>query len=190
MRLLRAFLSAGRMRVLSPLLAFLICGSTICAERYGAVPPGRELKTLAITTISGTVEAPFTEANQESFGRARISSDGKTIGWLAEVANCCTSYPLPLALVIFRDGKVIYRFREATAIWRWTFLARGTQVAYQWTFPHGFVPTYYTLRSLETGSVLNKFVCRINESTHEYIKPERIPDWVRAVRPALPCPGN
>jgi len=174
--------------MLSPLLALLVCGSAFSAQRYVAVPPGRELKTLTITTTAGTVQAPFTEKHQESFGRAKISPDGRTVGWLAEVSNCCTSYPLPLVLVIFRDGKVIHRFREVTAIWRWTFLAHGTRVAYQWTFPHGFVPTYYTLRSLDTGAMLDKFECRIDERAHEYIKPVHIPDWVRAVRPQLPCP--
>lgn len=177
------------MRLAIALVCLVCCEAATSAQRYIAVTPGDEIKALAIKTDSGNLQAPFTETDQASFGSVRISPTGDSVGWLALVTNCCTSYPLPLALVIFRDGKVAYQFREDSAIWRWTYLAHGTQVAYQWSLPHGFIPTYYTLRSLRTGVVLDRFVCGINESTHEYIKPAHIPDWVRAVEPKYTCPG-
>ncbi|HMM57548.1 MAG: hypothetical protein DYH18_07115 [Xanthomonadales bacterium PRO7] len=159
------------------------------AERYLRVSSGGATKTLALTTAKGRISAPRTEEDQESFSQARLSPDQSTAGWLAEVSGCCQSYPLPLTLVLFRDGKVVFRFRESTAIWHWAFLNGGKEVAYQWTYPHGFVPTYYTRRSALTGAVLERFTCAIDERSRTYLVPKRIPEWVRAVVDSEPCPG-
>jgi hypothetical protein len=154
---------------------------------YLSVEAGAERNTLAITTKSGVIQAPSTEEDQQSFSNPAVSQDGRTVGWLAEVGNCCTSYPLPLALVIFKGGKVAYRFHETTAIWRWSFLAGGSEVGYQWTWPHGFVPTYYVRRSLKTGAVLSEFVCEIDDVKGEYIVPKDVPAWVHKVVEGNPC---
>jgi len=160
------------------------------AEHYLAVSTRDESKVLTITSAHGTISAPRTEHDQASFSQAQISPNADTVGWLAEVSGCCQSYPLPLALVLFRDGKVVFRFHEETAIWHWAFLAGGEEVAYQWTFPHGFVPTYYVRRSAETGAVLDRFTCDIDENSGKYLVPARIPEWVRKVVDSEPCPEN
>ncbi|HSN00152.1 MAG TPA: hypothetical protein VLS52_03970 [Rudaea sp.] len=180
--------SARKFVLMAVALAALHPGAA--AERYLGVSSGGKTKALALTTAKGVVPAPRTEQDQESFSQARISPDRETAGWLADVSGCCQSYPLPLALVLFRDGKVAFQFHESTAIWHWTFLAGGREVAYQWTYPHGFVPTFYTRRSTRTGAVLERFTCEIDEKSGKYLVPKRIPPWVRAVVDAEPCPGD
>src|SRR5262249_166278 len=38
--------------------------------------------------------------DQVGFDKVAISPDGRVVGWLALYPNCCTSYPIPLALVL------------------------------------------------------------------------------------------
>ena len=183
-----AVIGAGRWLLMAAALAVL--DPVAAGERYLAVSSGDEATALSLTTANGAIFAPRTEPDQESFNQALISPDHETVGWLAEVSGCCQSYALPLALVLFRDGKVAFRFHESTAIWHWAFLADGKEVAYQWTYPHGFVPTFYTRRSARTGAVLERFTCEIDEKQGKYLVPKRIPEWVRAVVDSGPCPGN
>jgi hypothetical protein len=69
-------------------------------------------------------------ANQESVGIPKIAADGRTVGWIVNFGNCCTSYPIPLMLVIYRDGKVLQRLSAGDwpMIWDWHFVAGGKQV--------------------------------------------------------------
>jgi hypothetical protein len=39
--------------------------------------------------------------------RPIVAEDKQTVGWLIDYENCCTSYPIPLTLVIFRSGEII-----------------------------------------------------------------------------------
>lgn len=172
------------------LVASMAFVSNGAEQRYVGVSTGSRTKTLSIATEHASIKAPRTEEDQQSFDQARISPDQHAVGWLAEVSGCCQSYPLPLVLVLYRHGKVVFRFHEETAIWHWTFLDGGREVAYQWTFPHGFVPTYYTRRSTETGAVIARFACEIDEKNGKYLVPKRIPAWVRAVAPDEACPGT
>ena len=43
----------------------------------------------------------------------KIAEDGRTVGWTVLYDNCCTSYPIPLLLVIYKDGKVQQRLNKS-----------------------------------------------------------------------------
>src|SRR5215471_15753587 len=47
---------------------------------------------------------PEKDHEQVGFDKPAISEDKTTMGWLALYPNCCTSSPIPLALVIYRNG--------------------------------------------------------------------------------------
>ena len=87
-----------------------------------------------------------------------ISDDDRAVGWLADSDFCCTSYPISLALVIYRPGKSLRQFTgDGRAIFDWHFLAGGRQVAFYQDFPHGTPAPPYELHDVETGNLLGKW---------------------------------
>jgi len=50
------------------------------------------------------------EKEQQGAEELQISDNHKTLGWLVEYPNCCTSYPIPMTVVLYRDGTSATRF--------------------------------------------------------------------------------
>jgi hypothetical protein len=75
--------------------------------------------------------------DQVSFGRPLVAKDKRTVGWLAMLPNCCTSYPIPLTLVIYRDGRIIASISPGMSIFHWLFLSQGDRVALSTDVLHG-----------------------------------------------------
>src|SRR5687767_3533863 len=61
---------------------------------------------LSILTKDRREIVPKKKAGQVGFDKAAISPVGRSVGWLALHPNCCTSYPIPLGLVIYASGRV------------------------------------------------------------------------------------
>ncbi len=113
------------------------------------------------------------EENQVDCDSAKIADDKRTAGWLVEYENCCTSYPIPLRLVIARGSRIIRRFHPPQAIMDWQFLKAGKLVAF-WTGPlHGdFVP-HFELHDVLSGRLMAEWNGHI-EDDH--------PDWVTGLK--------
>ena len=61
---------------------------------------------LRIVLANGRIIRPAMDSQQVGFEQVAISSDHRVVGWLALYPNCCTSYPIPLELVLLRaDGR-------------------------------------------------------------------------------------
>src|SRR5262249_1261925 len=94
-----------------------------------------------ITTTTGEVirpqKAPRIKFAGEQVGidKVQFSPGHDAIGWLALYPNCCTSYPIPLALVIFSHGRTrTFLSNEVgtrVPIFLWRFEANGSQVAFE-----------------------------------------------------------
>jgi hypothetical protein len=67
---------------------------------------------------------------QVELSAPKVSDDGKRVGWLVNLPNCCTSYPIPVLLVVFKDGVVERVMEDGPAIYDWTFVNKGTAVSY------------------------------------------------------------
>ena len=137
---------------------------------------------LAIVDRGHRIAAPRTEEDQEGFVDAKVSPDGQTVGWLAETGNCCTSYPLPTVLVLYRDGKVVRRVPMAPPIFEWAFGPRPGEVVTRQQYPHG--PEYFTFTRIRVrdGKVLAEYRCN-----QEDPRPDPRPKWSRVI--ATPCPA-
>lgn len=118
--------------------------------------------TVHIVLIDGTEvqlptdKEPIADMPQEGGSDVLISEDERAAGWLIEYGNCCTSYPLPLKLVIYSPRKPL-RIIEGDcpgATWEWHFVAGGKQVATYSNFPHGDYSGCYELRDVATGRQL------------------------------------
>jgi hypothetical protein len=87
-----------------------------------------------------------------------ISEDKRSVGWLVDYGNCCTSYPLSRKLMIYRPGKPLRTFvGDGRAIFDWRFVSNGKQVAFYQDYPHGNPVPHYELRDVETGRLVSKW---------------------------------
>lgn len=109
---------------------------------------------LQITTTDHRVIVAEKRQNQVGFSQPAISEDKTTIGWLALYPNCCTSYPIPLALVIFKAGRMVQTFGNGFPVWAWSFQANGKQAAFRQETVHGHLGVRYELRDIASGHLL------------------------------------
>jgi hypothetical protein len=113
---------------------------------------------LRIVTKSGRTIVPKKLADQVGFDAAQVSPDGHAVGWLAQYPNCCTSYPIPLKLVIRSNGKDrVFTGDGDLPVWRWCFTAGGKQVAFEQETVHGGMGIHYELRDVATGNLIAAF---------------------------------
>src|SRR6185436_3005366 len=76
---------------------------------------------LTILTTAGQRVIVRKEGEQTAFSRPVISADRTAVAAQALIANCCTSYDIPVQVVVYARGKV-HRFTGAgMAIFKWGF---------------------------------------------------------------------
>jgi hypothetical protein len=102
------------------------------------------------------VKAPK-ENGQVSCDLVRVANDQQTAGWLVEVPNCCTSYPIAMTLVIWRSGRIVHRFANGMLIANWHFVDGGKQAAFYTNTVHGDFAPHYELRDLRSGHQVAKW---------------------------------
>ena len=129
---------------------------------------------LRIVTSRGRTIEPAKDSGQVSFSKPEISPDGRTVGWLAEFPHCCTSYPVPMKLVV----QTKYRTQSFTGsglpVWRWTFRENGSHVAFRQETVHGGQGLHYELRDVTTGRLIEAY----DPAT---AGTQSIPRWVTAL---------
>ncbi|MFI5240802.1 MAG: hypothetical protein ACHQUB_03805 [Candidatus Saccharimonadia bacterium] len=131
----------------------------VTTDNRDIVPSKRELK------IGSKTE------NQVDFWLAVISDDKTTVGWLNRYPNCCTSYPIPLELVIYRNAKTERVFKgNEFPIWKWKFEAKGTQVAFKQEAVHGGAGVHFELREIKSGLLID---------SHDGDPAPDAPVWIR-----------
>ena len=108
------------------------------------------------------------EKDQVSCDKPAIAPDRRTAGWLVNVPNCCTSYPVPITLVIYRSGRVIARIGDGMMLYGWKFVDGGRKVAVSSGTVHGMTFVHFTLYEASTGKLLATW------DGHEDDTP---PDW-------------
>lgn len=80
-----------------------------------------DVGVIHIVDDSGKDTIPPKEKDQVASSDPKISADQQTAGWLVDYENCCTSYPIPLTLVLYRNGKVVQRIAPGQMIYDWHF---------------------------------------------------------------------
>lgn len=131
---------------------------------------------LHLRLSTGTDRWPTRLAKQAAFGAAEITRDGSGAGWLALYPNCCTSYPVALSWVFYRDGKVRRVLTgNGLAFSRWHFQADDRQVAFEQETVHGHRGVHYELRDIASGRLL---------AHYEGDPAADAPTWVRDLTPA------
>jgi hypothetical protein len=141
---------------------------------------------LRIVTAAGHVIRPGplparpNVGDQVGYDQVAISPDRRLVGWLALYPNCCTSYPIPLALVVYSNGKTRRFTGNDLPVWRWRFEAAGRQVAFEQETVHGATGVHYELRDVSTGRLIDQY----NPTSPRNPTPDRVadvkdvPSWV------------
>jgi hypothetical protein len=150
------------------------------AERYESVRVD-DAGQLHILTMDGREIVPPKEGDQVGFENALISPDKKTVGWTALYPNCCTSYPIPLYLVLYSGGKVTKLEGSGLPVWQWRFLSGGKEIGFEQETVHGGWGVHYELHDVSSGKLLAEYDPHtgVNEQVDD--KESDRPDWVRAV---------
>lgn len=92
--------------------------------------------------------------DQVGAAMVKIAKDRKTAGWTAEYPNGGTSYPIPMALVIYHDGRIRQRLHDGMMVYDWRFWAGGQQVAFCTGTTHGPSTGHCELHDVESGRTL------------------------------------
>jgi hypothetical protein len=95
-----------------------------------------------------------------------IADDKQSAGWLVYYENnCCTSYPVPLTLVIYRPASPLLRLGGGMMLCAWRFVAAGKQVAFYTNTVHGDRAPHYELHDVRTGRLVEKLDGPLDEKS-------------------------
>jgi hypothetical protein len=135
------------------------------------------IKTLPPMKKSTEKETVF---NDVGFSYVQLAADRQTLGWAVDVENCCTSYPIPQRVVIFRRGKVLHAFAPGL-VWNWMFFLGGKRVAIVSGPSHGPEVGDYRLYDVRTGTLISKVM---GDEDPQSLKPDA-PKWAQLLQERL-----
>ena len=73
---------------------------------------------------NGTGKTMPREPEQLGCEGIAVSADRKVVAWSVLVKNCCTSYPIPTSVVVYRNGKT-FTVSTGQMIWQWHFVGNN-----------------------------------------------------------------
>jgi hypothetical protein len=120
---------------------------------------------------------------QVGFKDVAISPDGQAVAWTALFPNCCTSYPVPMLVEVYTNGRRT-AFDPAIAPWHWCFVDGSTQIAALSTTVHGPQNEILELWDIPSGKKLEDFTWMDGEAY------PRAPKWVVSIRNARDSQGH
>jgi hypothetical protein len=168
-------------QAIGALFALMWLTTAACAqtERYMATSITDSQQLRIVTEEGREIVIPMA-TDQVGVDAVAIAPDGRRVGWLALYPNCCTSYPIPLELVVYSDGQT-QRFTGAgLPVWRWSFAEGGNQIAFKQETVHGGFGTHYELVDVDSRAIIAQF-----EPTRgpddQPLPGQPLPDWVRAM---------
>jgi hypothetical protein len=94
--------------------------------------------------------------NDVAFTDVQLAEDRQTIGWTINVENCCTSYSIPMRVVVLRGKNVLHSFAPGPMIWGWMFVQGGARVALVVGPTHGPEVGDYQLYDVTTGKLISE----------------------------------
>jgi hypothetical protein len=124
------------------------------AETYRSASIDAAGHLVIITANRRAVIVPK-DGDQSSFAEPVLSPDRTAVGAQAEFPNCCTSYDIPLQLVIYARGKV-HRFTGVgLPIFQWHFADDGRRVAFGQEPVHFGCSIHYELRDIDSERLID-----------------------------------
>jgi hypothetical protein len=120
---------------------------------------------------------------QDLIGDPVISPDRRTIGWteLYDVSEALGHQydPIPGHLIVYRNGRIPWKFDTEPCLYEWEFRDGGERVAYSTGSLHGGA-VYCALRDVESGRIIEEW------DAAKGVKP---PEWTKGkIRDSLRFP--
>jgi hypothetical protein len=106
-----------------------------------------------IVPKGGSPKAGDAVGKQTEFEKPVLSDDHHAVGAQALFGNCCTSYDVPLQLVIYSNGKT-HRFEGGLAIFDWHFADGGRRVVFSQEPVHFACSVHWELRDIASERLL------------------------------------
>jgi len=148
--------------VSGPAVAFLflvgqaLAASDPSATRYRSASADSTGRVEIVTTTGRTIPiAPAKE--QVGVDKIILAPNSRAVGWVAMYPNVATSYPIPLELLVYADGKLRRFHGSGLPIWVWRFLNDGAQVAFEQETVHGGMGVHYERRRVRDGHLVAEF---------------------------------
>jgi hypothetical protein len=150
------------------------------AEKYANVVVGQDGR-VDVVTESGRHITPPNDGDQVGADQAAVAPDHQSVGWLSLYPNCCTSYPLPLKLMVLHDGHVRTLSGEShLLISFWAFQGGGKQVAFKEETAHGGMGVHYELWDVASGKRVADYTPEYDQNGRDIARPNE-PNWVQAL---------
>lgn len=118
---------------------------------------------------------------QIGVARIEVARDGRTIGWTEMGAPCCESYPLAMAIGIYKSGKRVLHIEGSGMLDYWTMLGKGDRIVAVWGPAHGPQVLDYQLIDIETDHVIADVV---SNSKTQKLDPDA-PKWALKVQASI-----
>jgi hypothetical protein len=132
---------------------------------------------LRIVIKNGREIVPKKDAEQVAFDKPAISQDGRAVGWVALYPNCCTSYPIPMKLMVLSNGRVRTFTGGGLPVWQWSFQNGGKRVAFEQETVHGGLGIHYELRDVATGRLIAEYNPAVGPD-NQPLSIQNVPTWV------------
>lgn len=152
---------------------------------------------LVITTSQGKrivltkSKASNTETfDQVAFEDVAISKDATAVGWVSYIGNCCTSYPIPHVVEVYRQGRRS-TFEPSLRPWHWCFVDGSASLAVFSSPLHGPQYAASELWSLISGEQLDRW-----DDSPDAVPARAAPRWVESLSKSQtlslrkPAPAN
>jgi hypothetical protein len=133
-------------------------------------------KVVVIPRGSPPKSAP-SSGRQTAFDMPVLSEDRSAVAAPALFKNCCTSYDIPLQLVVYSQGRT-HRFEGGLAIFDWHFADGGRRIVFSQQTVHFACSVHWELRDVASERLLA--AVDIAEACGENPNPPQIkpPEWV------------
>jgi hypothetical protein len=158
-------------------LALLLVAAPLCGqapETYETAIVDANGHLHIVTSDRRQIQPPQ-DPNQVGFDKAAISPDRLAVGWLALFPNCCTSYPIPLKLVVYTNGRVHTFVGAGLPVWKWRFDSASKLVAFYQETVHGGIGGHYEVREIATGRLVAQYEPHDSGSPPPWVAPFAVP---------------
>jgi hypothetical protein len=171
----------------SSVVFLLLLPGDSTSQRRERVPTASRVETvdlegngsLRITMSDGRRIVVPKQGAQSSFRDPVVSADRTAVGAQAQFPNCCTSYDVPLQLVVYARGQV-HRFTGiGLPIFQWHFADSGTRVAFGQEPIHFGCSVHYELRDIQSERLIES--ADVPQPCGQNPNPPAvpIPNWVK-----------
>lgn len=134
-------------------------------------------RKVVVVPKGGPPGAAASSGRQTTFDMPVISEDRSAVAAPALFKNCCTSYDIPLQLVVYSQGRT-HRFEGGLAIFDWHFADGGRRVVFSQQTVHFACSVHWELRDVASERLVA--AADLPEPCGEAPNPPPVkaPEWV------------